>query len=149
MVDSVYKNAFKEVFEILQNTDEELVKKVPRKFIDFLHINMNKNYQTNINFDIEIDKQKLLRETEEILSLIYRSYWATDEEKVELAKSDREELIRIEEEKKSQYKDIEEIFEKRRNINKVTIDNSLAVIEKESFVRKILNKILKFLRGCD
>lgn len=149
MIDSVYKNAFKEVFEILQNTDEELVKKVPRKFIDFLHINMNKNYQTNINFDIEIDKQKLLRETEEILSLIYRSYWATDEEKVELAKSDREELIRIEEEKKSQYKDIEEIFEKRRNINKVTIDNSLAVIEKESFVRKILNKILKFLRGCD
>lgn len=149
MIDSVYKNAFKEVFEILQNTDEELVKKVPRKFIDFLHINMNKNYQTNINFDTEIDKQKLLRETEEILSLIYRSYWATDEEKVELAKSDSEELIRIEEEKKSQYKDIEEIFEKRRNINKVTIDNSLAVIEKESFVRKILNKILKFLRGCD
>lgn len=149
MIDSVYKNAFKETYEILKNTEEDLVKKVPQKFIDFLYTNMNKNYQTNINFDIEIDKQKLLRETEEILSLIYRSYWATDEEKVELAKSDREELIRIEEEKKSQYKDIEEIFEKRRNINKVTIDNSLAVIEKESFVRKILNKILKFLRGCD
>lgn len=149
MIDSVYKNAFKETYEILKNTEEDLVKKVPQKFIDFLYTNMNKNYQTNINFDIEIDKQKLLRETEEILSLIYRSYWATDEEKVELVKSDREELIRIEEEKKSQYKDIEEIFEKRRNINKVTIDNSLAVIEKESFVRKILNKILKFLRGCD
>ena len=41
MIDSVYKNAFKEVFEILQNTDIELVEKIPKTFIEFIQNNMN------------------------------------------------------------------------------------------------------------
>lgn len=74
MIDDVYKNAFKEVYEILQNTDEELIKKVPEKFIDFLKNNMNNEYKTNINARIAINKQSILSESEEILSLIFRSY---------------------------------------------------------------------------
>ena len=74
MIDDVYKNAFKEVYEILQNTDEELIKKVPEKFIDFLKNNMNNEYKTNINARIPINKQSILSESEEILSLIFRSY---------------------------------------------------------------------------
>ena len=73
MIDDVYKNAFKEVYEILQNTDEELIKKVPEKFIDFLKNNMNNEYKTNINARIPINKQSILSESEEILSLIFRS----------------------------------------------------------------------------
>ena len=30
MIDNVYKNSFKEVYDILQNTDEELVHKIPK-----------------------------------------------------------------------------------------------------------------------
>ena len=36
MIDNVYKNSFKEVYDILQNTDEELVHKIPKNFIDFI-----------------------------------------------------------------------------------------------------------------
>ena len=57
MIDNVYKNAFKEVYEILQNTEDILVEKIPQKFIEFLQSNMNKDYQTNIDNTIEIDKQ--------------------------------------------------------------------------------------------
>ena len=60
MIDNVYKNAFKEVYEILQNTEEELVKKIPQKFVEFLQSNMNKDYQINIDNTIEIDKQSIL-----------------------------------------------------------------------------------------
>ena len=82
MIDNVYRDAFKEVYEILKNTDKELVKKIPQKFIDFLQNNMNTDYKSNIDNNVEIDKQVLLAETEDILSLIFRSYWATDEEKL-------------------------------------------------------------------
>ena len=92
MIDNIYKNAFKEVYEILQNTEEELIQKTPSKFIDFLQNNMNKDYPTNINSNVTIDKQSILPETEDILSLIYRSYWATDEEKVDFANRDKQEL---------------------------------------------------------
>ena len=48
MIDEVYRNSFKEVYEILENTENELVEKVPINFINFLKENMNKEYKTNI-----------------------------------------------------------------------------------------------------
>lgn len=146
MIDNEYRNAFKEVSDILKNTEEELRNKVPIKFIQFLENNMNKQYKTNIQADIEIDKQVLLKETEAILSLIYRSYWATDEEKAEFIQKDKQELMENEQKQKQQYKDINEIFEQRKNINKVTLDNNLMVIPKESIIKKIIKKIINFFR---
>ena len=70
MIDDIYRNSFKEVYDILQNTEDELIKKIPNTFIDFIKENMNVDYKTNIREDIEIDKQKLLKETEAILSLV-------------------------------------------------------------------------------
>lgn len=146
MVDNVYKNAFKEVYYILQNTDEELLNKIPTKFMDFIKNNMNENYEISISTDIEIDKQNLLKETESILALIYRSYWAIDTEKVEFANKDKIELIELEQKKKEQFKDINEIFEERRNLNNVTLDNSLAVIPKENFFKRFFNKLMSFFK---
>ena len=146
MIDNIYKNAFKEVYYILKNTENELLEKVPQKFIDFLQTNMNEDYQINISTHIEIDKQKILPETEDILALIYRSYWATDEEKIEFSNNDKKKLQEIEEKKKSQYKSIDEIFDKRKNLNTVTLDNSLMVIEKESIIKKFFKKLLNIFR---
>ena len=145
MINEVYRNSFKEVYEILKSTENELLAKIPTKFINFIKNNMNEKYKTNIQQDVDIDKQPLSKETEAILSLIYRSYWATDEEKQELAIKDRQDIIEIEKKKKEQYqgKDIYEIFEERKNINKITIDNNLMVIKKENFLKKFFNKILK------
>lgn len=146
MLDNVYRNAFKEVYYILQNTDEELLNKIPTKFMDFIKNNMNENYEISISTDIEIDKQNLLKETESILALIYRSYWAIDTEKVEFANKDKIELIELEQKKKEQFKDINEIFEERRNLNNVTLDNSLAVIPKENFFKRFFNKLMSFFK---
>ena len=146
MIDNLYKNAFKEVYEILQNTDIELVEKIPKTFIEFLQNNMNTSYQTNIDKSIDIDKQVLLAETEDILALIYRSYWATPKELLEFSSKDNQELKQFEEKQKDQYKDVSEIFEKRKKINKVILDNSLMVIPKENFIQKLFKKILKLLK---
>lgn len=146
MIDNKYKDAFKEVHKILQNVDDELLKKVPQKFINFLQDNMNAYYKVNINSNIEIDRQKLLAETEDILALIYRSYWATDEEKQEFLGKDIQELRSIEEYKKNRYKDITEIFEKKRNLNNVTLNNELIVIQEDNFIKKLFKKILEIFK---
>ncbi len=148
MIDEIYKNSFKEVYDILENTEDELVSKIPTKFMNFLKENMNPNYKTNINKDEELDKQHLLKETEAILSLIYRSYWAIEEDKKEFSQKDKQELIEKEEKRREQYpvNDIYEVFAKRKNINNITVDNNIMVIKKESFIKRIFNKILSIFR---
>ena len=123
MIDNVYKNSFKEVYEILQNTEDELVKKIPFKFINFLESNMNKEFQTNIDNTVELDKQLILPETENILSLIYRNYWATEEEKANFNNKDKNEYMGQE----FKGNNIYEIFEQRKNRNSVNIDNNLMI----------------------
>ena len=148
MIDEIYKNSFKEVYDILENTEEDLLSKIPNSFMNFIKNNMNVDYKTSINLNETIDKQHLLKETEAILSLIYRIYWATDEEKNEFAKKDNLELIKEEEQKKEQYqgKDIYKVFEERKNLNTITVDNNLMVIENESFIKRIFRKFLNIFK---
>lgn len=148
MIDEVYRNAFQEVYIILENTENELLTKIPNKFMNFINNNRNINYKTNIKSDIQIDKQILLKETESILSLIYRSYWATDDEKRKFAQEDLQEKIEIENKKQEEYsgKDIDEIFEQRQNINKNSLNNNLMVIKKENFIKRFFNRLLKIFK---
>jgi hypothetical protein len=148
MVDDVYSNSFTEVYCILQNTEMELVNKIPLKFVNFLKDNMNSSYIPNIKTDVPIDKQNLLKETESILSLIYRSYWATDEEKKEFAINDKKNFIDNEILKKENYKgkDIYNLFKNKENLNDIVLPDSLVTIKKENFIKKFFNKILKILK---
>ena len=142
MVDDNYKNAFKQVYDILENTEEELVSKIPEKFLDFLKENMNKDYETHIQKDVEIDKQPLLKETENILSLIYRSYWATEEEKENFKITDKQELLS----KQKAVKNVNEIFNSKTDIDKISISKDLVVIEKESFIKRFFKKIANLFK---
>ena len=75
MKDENYRNALREVYDILKKTDEDLIQRISKKFLDFVEENMNREYISNIDYSLEIDKQKLLPETEAILAQIYKSYW--------------------------------------------------------------------------
>ena len=59
MKDEVYRNSLKEVYDVLEFTDVQLVNKIPNKFLNFIKENMNPDYETHVNPDIEIDKQPL------------------------------------------------------------------------------------------
>ena len=36
MIDEIYKNSFKEVYDILENTEEDLLSKIPNSFMNFI-----------------------------------------------------------------------------------------------------------------
>ena len=108
MLELRYRNAFKEVDEILRYTDIDLVSKLPKKFIDFLRVNMNKDYEFNVQEGLSLNKQNLSKEANIILALIYRDYWATEEERKEFRKQDEEER-KVNEEK------LKHIFDRKDN----------------------------------
>ena len=83
MLELKYRNAFKEVDEILKHTDIYLVNEIPKKFIYFLRANMNNDYKFNVQEGLCLNKQNISEEANNILALIYRDYWATEEEKQE------------------------------------------------------------------
>lgn len=77
MLELKYRNAFKEVDEILKHTDIYLVNEIPKKFIYFLRANMNNDYKFNVQEGLCLNKQNISEEANNILALIYRDYWAT------------------------------------------------------------------------
>lgn len=143
MIDKKYRDAFKEVYEILENTDNELLQKIPKKFLIFIKDNMSEDYVTKIVSNKTLDEQELLEETEAILALIYRSYWATEEEKKEFQEKAKKEI----EENQIQYKNIEEIFASRNNkMNNMVINKELIVVKEKNIFSRILEKIKKFFK---
>lgn len=138
MVELRYRNAFKEVDEILKYTDINLVNKIPKKFIDFLRANMNNEYEFNVQEGLHLNKQNLSEEANNILALIYRDYWATDEEKEEFRKKD-------EEERKLNEEKLEHIFDRKDNEQiEEEKNNQLIKIEHESFIKRLFSKIKRF-----
>lgn len=138
MLELRYRNAFKEVDEILKYTDIDLVNKIPKKFIDFLRENMNNNYEFNVQEGLHLNKQKLSEEANNILALIYRDYWATEEEKEEFRKKD-------EEERKLNEEKLEHIFDRKDNEPiEEKKNNQLIKIEHESFIKRLFLKLKRF-----
>ena len=130
MVELRYRNAFKEVDEILKYTDINLVNKIPKKFIDFLRANMNNEYEFNVQEGLHLNKQNLSEEANNILALIYRDYWATEEEKEEFRKKD-------EEERKLNEEKLEHIFDRK--------DNEQIEEEKNNqLIKRLFSKIKRF-----
>ena len=129
MLDKNYQRALKEVDEVLKYTDSNLVEKIPNKFINFIHENMDNSQIININPNVNLNKQILLPETENILTLIYLSYWATKEEKKEYYNN-----------QKVNIKSYDEIF-KNENVNNTITNKELTIIKKENIITKFVNWI--------
>ena len=117
--------------------------------MNFIKKNMNNEYETKINLNVDINKQHLLKETEAILSLIYRSYWATNNEKKEIALKDKNEFIEKEKLKGDAFqgKSIYKLFDERRKISDITLDNNLMVIGKEHLFMRIFKKFINIFKN--
>ena len=143
-----YKIALAETYDILKFTDTVILNKIPKSFIDFLKKSRDLNYISNVNPYIPLKEQDLLKETEEILALIYRDYIAMQEEKEKLLQKDKEEQKKHEE--KILNYSYDELF-KKRNQNNIKLNdenevrNSLTVIEQTSGIKKVIMKIKKVL----
>ena len=108
-----------------------------------MQLNSDKEYKYEItNFD-NFQNQNMLNETEAILAVIFRDYWATPEQTAKIKQMQREDLLRIEEEKKKKYNNTD-IF-KNNNLNtnnqNQIEEKALVEVKKDNLWTKIIRKI--------
>ena len=146
MIPSRYRNAYKEVYIILNYLDEDDYNKIPLEVINAIENNMNEEYEYYMNEDIDLSNQQMLPETKAILFNIFRDYLLTEEQKQKIIRMQKEERQKNELKKKEQYNT--DVFANKEKTNNSEIQKEPVILikYKESIFKKIINKIKKFLR---
>ena len=141
MVAPNYKNAFKEVYVILDSLVEEDYKKIPPELIETIYQNMNQDYKYELDEEQELSTQKMLPETKAILFNIFRDYLSTEEQKQKIIRMQKEERQKNELKKREQYNT--DVFANKEQTNNPEIQKEqVSLIKyKESIFKKIINKI--------
>ena len=141
---SNYKNAFAEVYEILNLLDKEEYKKIPQDVINVIETNRNCEYNYHINNEIELCKQPMLTETKAILYNIFRDYLSTQNQRQKIIEMQNIEREKLEETKRARYNS-KDIFKRREENKMYNIDtkicNQIIIEKKESFIKKLIRKL--------
>ena len=142
-----YRNAFTEVYTILDYIEEEEYQKIPLNVISVIENNMNLDYEYEMNEDVDIFNQQMLPETKAILFNFFRDYWATSEQKEKIIRMQKEERLKLEKEKRLKYNP-DDIFKNSslntgriEDIKNKKLDVALIEMKNENIFIKILNKI--------
>lgn len=131
----ITKEAYSEVYAILNLMSWDSISKIPEKIWENIDNKRDKDKIIEIN---NIEDYQASEQANKLLAVLYRDYFATDEEK---------EVIKAKE-KILEQKEQEELYEKynpdnlfKNKVSKVeTVENSVAMVEyKESFFNKIKN----------
>ena len=142
------RNAYTEVYTILQELDEEEYNKIPPEVIETLDTNRNKEYEYFLDDELELKDQPMLPETKAILFNLFRDYLATPEQRTKIIKMQNEARQKNELKKQQMYNT--DVFA-NKSINKTTKlnenevktnNNEKQIVEyKENIFKRILNKI--------
>lgn len=136
-MNEVYTKALTEVDEVLNYLDVKLLNKIPETFKNFIKNSKNKMYKYQYNKEKPLYEQELSKEAKAIISLIYRDYICDSQEKNQLVQEEKNNT-------QNEFK-VKEIETIKNDIKTET--KAIAIIEKESFWKKVINKMKKILRG--
>ncbi len=138
-----YKNAYKEVFTILNFLDKEDYEKIPSEILTVIKSNMNEEYEYEMNDEVDIFNQQMLPETKATLYNIFRDYLSTPEQKEKILKMQAEDRIKIELRKKQLYPSTN-IFQNEKSQDSSIEMTALMERNKISFLQRIIAKIRYF-----
>ena len=149
MMEDNYSKAYKEIVEILKYVPEGSVNKIPKEMRDMFEAEQLKTYNFQIDTEKPFEEQELLEETKAILANIFRDYWATDYQKQKIIEKENQDREEWERQKREKYNP-NDIFKKSNQEpeieQEIHQDNVSMVEYKESFFRKIVNKIKCFFK---
>ena len=138
------KNAYAEVYTILQELNEEEYNKIPPKVIKTIEANRNEEYEYELDDELELKDQPMLSETKAILFNLFRDYLATPEQKAKIIRMQNEARQKNELKKQQMYNT--DVFANRQKEDTVQTKSETTQIVKykENIFKRILNKIKRF-----
>lgn len=138
------KNAYTEVYTILQELNEEEYDKIPPEVVEAIKVNRNIEYEYELDDELELKEQPMLPETKAILFNLFRDYLATPEQKVKIIKMQNEARQKSELRKQQRYDT--DVFANKQSKNAVQQKKEkMQMVEyKENILKRILSKIKKY-----
>ena len=138
------KNAYTEVYTILQELNEEEYNKIPPEVIETREANRDEDYEYEWDDEVELKEQPMLPETKAILFNLFRDYLANPEQKTKIIRMQNEARQKNELKKQQMYNT--DLFANKPKKNATENNNeTIQIVEyKESIFKSILNKIKSF-----
>ena len=138
------KNAYAEVYTILQELNEEEYNKIPLKVIKTIEANRNEEYEYELDDELELKDQPMLPETKAILFNLFRDYLANPEQKSKIIRMQNEARQKNELKKQQMYNTDVFANKPKENLAENSNETMQIVQYKESVFTRILNKIKSF-----
>ena len=138
----IYMDAFSEVDAIIKIMPSNLVNKIPLKLQQLINEYKNDKYKPLIEEPIE--NYELMDESKIILSLIYRDFLCSNEEKEILKNRDSEKLKEEEQQLREKYNPDDIFKNKNRNVpqeEQQFQETRMTVVQEEKWYQKIFNLI--------
>ena len=131
----ITKEAYSEVYAILNLMSWNSINKIPEKIWENIENKRDKEKVIEIN---NIEEYQASEQANKLLAVLYKNYFATDEEK-EVIQAKEKILYQKEQEELREKYNLDNLFKNR--VSKVeTVENSVAMVEyKESIFTKIKN----------
>ena len=146
MVTKELSEAAVELNCILSNASPEIIKNIPKSFINFMKNIASTTYKFDYDKSKKLNEQTLKLETRGLISLVYSDYICNDKEKEEYINKCQNHL-KIKEQESSLKYNPDNLFKKskegRLNYANNTIAEEMAIVEckEKNLVQKILDKI--------
>lgn len=145
MVSKEYSEAIVEVLDILKYSEDDIINKIPKNLINFWQENKSETYKCSLDHNKPITEMNLKNKTRAIIAMIYLNYLCDGSERKELQLK----LKKNEEELRKKY-NMDNTFKRRATKIDKSINEEkkyICMIEyKESFFKKIINKIKKIFK---
>lgn len=141
MVNIEYKMAYSEVLEILKYISKEEFNKVPQNMLEMFKANASNENQFIYDPNKTLQEQNVSEIARTIIAILFRDYWATENQKEKILKKQNYDREKIKEEKYN----TNNIFQKHNTQQTENcIKNEMTMVEyKESTFAKIKNWFLK------
>ena len=145
IVSEEYSKAVVEVLNILERLPSNEVDKIPKKLLEFFKKVALEDYKPQLDFSKNLNEIELMEKTKDILAMLYRNYWCSEEERKEYDILLNENEKKYREELEEKYS-VENLLKKYSYSKQENTNNYVPlVIEKEKFYIKVLNFIKKLL----
>ena len=137
MVNTEYKIAYSEVLEILKYIPKEELNKVPQDMLEMFKTNASYENQFIYDPNKTLQEQNVSETARAIIAILYRDYWATENQKQKILNKQNLDREKMKEEMYSP----DNIFLKHNIQHKEnSTTNEIAMVEyKESIFTKIIN----------
>ena len=114
MVTKELSEAAVEFNYILDNSSQEIIDKIPQKFIKFMRDIASTTYEFNYDKSKQLNEQDIKPETRGLISLVYQDYICSEDEKKDYILKCKNHEIKKEEELREKYNP-EYIFRKKES----------------------------------